>query len=170
MTRRLSSVRWILLALLLGGASAIGAQEESAEEVLQGNINIVWTCIAAFMVMFMQPGFAILEAGFTRAKNAVNIIMKNMMDFSVGSLAFFLVGFGLMFGSTSNGWFGGSLFALEGVTGSDWTFTFLIFQTVCAATAATIVSGALAERTKFVAYLSVPCSSRGSCRRSPTLR
>ncbi|MDX1382067.1 MAG: ammonium transporter [Thermoanaerobaculia bacterium] len=153
MRKRHPAVRWLLLALLLGGASAAGAQEESAVEALQGNLNIVWTCVAAFMVMFMQPGFALLEAGFTQAKNAVNIIMKNFMDFSVGSLAFFVLGFGLMFGSTSNGWFGTSLFALEGVTGSDWTFTFWIFQRVFAATAATIVSGAMAERTKFVSYL-----------------
>ena len=144
---------WGLLLVLLLSAVPLAAQEESAEEVLQGNLNIVWTCIAAFMVMLMQPGFAMLEAGFTQAKNAVNIMMKNLMDFSVGSLVFFLVGFGLMFGSTGNGWIGSGLFGLEGVTGSDWTFTFWIFQTVFAATAATIVSGAVAERTKFVAYL-----------------
>jgi Amt family ammonium transporter len=152
MRLRRSTLPGLVLLLLLGGASGAGAQED-ATQALQDNLNIVWTCIAAFMVMFMQPGFALLESGFTQAKNAVNIIMKNFMDFSVGSLAFFLVGFGLMFGSTSNGWFGTSLFALEGVTGSDWTFTFWIFQTVFAATAATIVSGAVAERTKFTAYL-----------------
>jgi Amt family ammonium transporter len=101
----------------------------------------------------MQAGFAMVEAGFTRAKNAVNILMKNLMDFSVGTLAFFLIGFGLMFGK-SNGLFGTTLFGLSGVEpGSDWNWTFLIFQTVFAATAATIVSGAMAERTKFVGYL-----------------
>ncbi|MBN4059116.1 ammonium transporter [Endomicrobium sp. AH-315-J14] len=121
-------------------------------EQAQTHINIVWTCVAAFMVFLMQAGFAMVEAGFTRAKNAVNIIMKNLMDFSVGSVAFFLVGFGLMFGE-SNGWYGTSLFMLEGVSGNDWKFTFLLFQTVFAATAATIVSGAMAERTRFVAYL-----------------
>ena len=126
---------------------------ESIKEELQTNINIVWTCIAAFLVFFMQAGFAMVEAGFTRAKNAVNILMKNMMDFSVGSLAFFLIGFGLMFGK-SNGLFGTTLFGLSGVEpGTGWNWTFLIFQTVFAATAATIVSGAMAERTKFVAYL-----------------
>jgi Amt family ammonium transporter len=92
-----------------------------------------------------------VELGFTRAKNAINILMKNMMDFSIGSLVFFLVGFGLMFGK-SNGVFGMSLFAMQGVEG-EWLFTFMIFQTVFAATAATIVSGAMAERTKFVGYL-----------------
>ena len=131
--------------------------EESAvvtiKEELQNNINIVWTCIAAFLVFFMQAGFAMVEAGFTRAKNAVNILMKNLMDFSVGTIAFFLIGFGLMFGK-SNGLFGTTLFALGGVEpGADWNWTFLIFQTVFAATAATIVSGAMAERTKFVGYL-----------------
>jgi Amt family ammonium transporter len=126
---------------------------ESIKEELQTNINIVWTCIAAFLVFFMQAGFAMVEAGFTRAKNAVNILMKNLMDFSVGTIAFFLIGFGLMFGKT-NGLFGTTLFGLSGVEpGSAWNWTFLIFQTVFAATAATIVSGAMAERTKFAGYL-----------------
>jgi Amt family ammonium transporter len=120
---------------------------------VQLNINIVWTCIAAFLVFFMQAGFAMVEAGFTRAKNAVNILMKNLMDFSVGTIAFFLIGFGLMFGK-SNGLFGTTLFGMSGVeSGADWNWTFLIFQTVFAATAATIVSGAMAERTKFIGYL-----------------
>jgi Amt family ammonium transporter len=121
-------------------------------DTLQTNVNIVWTCIAAFLVFFMQAGFAMVETGFTRAKNAVNILMKNLMDFSVGTLAFFFVGFGLMFGA-SNGLFGTSHFALVGAEGDSWEFTFLIFQTVFAATAATIVSGAMAERTKFIGYL-----------------
>lgn len=121
---------------------------------LQININIVWTIIAAILVFFMQAGFAMVESGFTRAKNAVNIIMKNLMDYSVGSVAFFILGFGLMFGK-SNGFFGTTNFSLSGIplaTG-HWNFTFLMFQTVFAATAATIVSGAMAERTKFRAYL-----------------
>ncbi|NQT02717.1 MAG: ammonium transporter [Planctomycetes bacterium] len=125
----------------------------AAKEELQVNINIVWTCVAAFLVFFMQAGFAMVETGFTRAKNAVNIIMKNLMDFSVGSIAFFFIGFGLMFGKT-NGLFGTTLFAMSGVEqGSGWNWTFLMFQTVFAATAATIVSGAMAERTKFIGYL-----------------
>lgn len=125
----------------------------SIKEELQTNINIVWTCIAAFLVFFMQAGFAMVETGFTRAKNSVNILMKNLMDFSIGSLAFFLVGFGLMFG-VSNGLFGTTLFALSGTEpGTHWNWTFLIFQTVFAATSATIVSGAMAERTNFIAYL-----------------
>ncbi len=142
-----------LLLLLLCGGSPLLAQEETTIEDLQHNLNVVWTLIAAILVMFMQPGFAMLEAGFTQAKNAVNIMMKNMMDFAVGSICFFVVGFGLMFGSTETGWFGTSLFSLRGIVGGDWTFTFWMFQVVFAATAATIVSGAVAERTKFVGYL-----------------
>jgi Amt family ammonium transporter len=146
---------FLLMTLLvaLGTIPALAEEAEtSAIETVQTNINIVWTAVAAFLVFFMQAGFAMVESGFTRAKNAVNILMKNLMDFSMGSLAFFLVGFGLMFGA-SNGFFGTSLFALNGVIGDDWKFTFMIFQTVFAATAATIVSGAMAERTKFSAYL-----------------
>ena len=149
----------LLLGLLVGAlfATGVSAEElseiEAAKEELQLNMNILWTCIAAFLVFFMQAGFAMVETGFTRAKNAVNILMKNLMDFSVGSLVFFLVGFGLMFGE-SNGFFGTTLFGLSGVESStDWNWTFLIFQTVFAATAATIVSGAMAERTKFASYL-----------------
>lgn len=142
-----------LTPIAVAGAPAETGSIETIKEELQTNINIVWTCIAAFLVFFMQAGFAMVEAGFTRAKNAVNILMKNLMDFSVGTIAFFLIGFGLMFGK-SNGLFGTTLFGLSGVEpGADWNWTFLIFQTVFAATAATIVSGAMAERTKFVGYL-----------------
>ncbi len=159
MRSKLIGVMLILTIGLCGSAFAIGAPDatvssvDAAKEEVQLNINIVWTCVAAFLVFFMQAGFAMVEAGFTRAKNAVNILMKNLMDFSVGTIAFFLIGFGLMFGK-SNGLFGTTLFGMSGVEpGSDWNWTFLIFQTVFAATAATIVSGAMAERTKFVGYL-----------------
>jgi Amt family ammonium transporter len=133
------------------------AQEASADEV-QFNANVVWTATAAGLVFFMQAGFAMVEAGFTRAKNAANIMMKNLLDFSMGAIVFWLIGFGLMFGS-SGGYFGGSWFAFNweaGATqgaGDGWPFTFFIFQLVFAATAATIVSGAMAERTKFASYL-----------------
>ncbi len=135
------------------------AQEEAPEYALQVDGNILWTCIAAFLVFFMQAGFAMVEAGFTRAKNAINIMMKNILDFSIGSLIFFLIGFGLMFGVTTGHFLGTSGFGLSGIMfDADgniqyWTFAFWIFQTVFAATAATIVSGAMAERTRFHAYL-----------------
>ncbi|MBD3274279.1 MAG: ammonium transporter, partial [Candidatus Marinimicrobia bacterium] len=111
--------------------------------------------IAAFMVFFMQAGFAMVEAGFTRAKNVVNILMKNLMDMSAGALSFWAIGFGLMFGASSTGWFGTSDFFLSGYTstGDTWVLAFWMFQVVFAATAATIVSGAMAERTKFVGYI-----------------
>lgn len=129
------------------------------EKASQIDGNIVWTLLAAFLVFFMQAGFAMVEAGFTRAKNAGNIIMKNLMDFSIGSLAFWAVGFGIMFGPTIGGLIGEPGFFFDGFLmkgdGSvdSWSFAFIIFQTVFAATAATIVSGAMAERTKFKSYL-----------------
>jgi len=122
---------------------------------VQSHANYLWTIIAACMVFLMQAGFALVETGLTRAKNAVNICMKNLMDFSAGSLSFFLVGFGLMFGASSTGWFGTSGFLLSdfAVEQDPWVYAFWMFQVVFAATAATIVSGAMAERTKFTSYL-----------------
>jgi len=125
--------------------------EKKVKEVTDG-INFVWTLVAAFLVFFMQAGFAMVETGFTRAKNACNIMMKNMFDFAAGSLAFWAVGFGLMFGA-SNGFCGTSGFFFQGLTDDPWFFAFWIFQCVFAATAATIVSGAMAERTRFGSYL-----------------
>lgn len=125
---------------------------------VQQALNIVWVLIAAFLVFFMQAGFAMVETGFTRAKNAGNIIMKNLMDFSIGSFIFFIIGFGLMFGTDWNGLIGTSGFfdptSLELTAFQDLTpGTFVFFQTVFCATAATIVSGAMAERTKFISYV-----------------
>lgn len=153
----MKKMKFVILLLLImpviclaEGASPL----DEAKAELQNNINIVWTCVAAFLVFFMQAGFAAVEAGFTRAKNAVNIIMKNLMDFAIGTIVFFLVGFGLMFGTT-NGFFGTTDFCISGVLGdpAHWNWTFLIFQTVFAGTAATIVSGAMAGRTQFKSYL-----------------
>ena len=115
--------------------------------------DTIWVLLAAALVFFMQAGFAMVETGFTRAKNAGNILMKNLMDFSVGSLVFWMVGFGLMFG-VGNGLIGELDFFVRGdYSGGYPTMAFLIFQTVFCATAATIVSGAMAERTKFSSYL-----------------
>jgi Amt family ammonium transporter len=136
------------------GTLPLFAQEIDAATV-QDNLNYVWTIIAACLVFFMQAGFALVETGFTRAKNAVNIIMKNVMDVSAGGLAFFLLGFGLMFGTSAGGWIGtdGFLLGEIGVFSTEWSYTFFFFQAVFAATAATIVSGAVAERTAFNSYL-----------------
>jgi len=120
-------------------------------------IDTVWVLLATALVFFMQAGFAMVETGFTRAKNAGNIIMKNLMDFSVGSLVFWIIGFGIMFGTDIGGWIGKidllSLGSFEHLELGIPKEAFLIFQTVFCATAATIVSGAMAERTKFASYL-----------------
>jgi Amt family ammonium transporter len=118
--------------------------------------NTMWVLIAAALVFFMQAGFAMVETGFTRAKNAGNIIMKNFMDFSIGTPTYWLVGFGIMFAGSGT-LFGGIDFMVKGdynavLPDGVPLHAFLIFQTVFCATAATIVSGAMAERTKFSAY------------------
>ena len=121
------------------------------------SLDIVWVLVATVLVFLMQAGFALLESGAARAKNSINIIMKNVMDMSIGSLAFWLVGFGLMFGANESGWIGTNNFGLSEIDPASETgmndYAFFIFQTVFAATAATIISGAVAERTKFTAYL-----------------
>jgi Amt family ammonium transporter len=117
------------------------------------SINTVWVLITGALVFFMQAGFAMVEAGFTRSKNTTNILFKNLMDFSIGTVTFWLIGFGIMFGS-KNGFWGGIDFFSQNTYRTDMPdYAFLFFQTVFAATAATIVSGAMAERTKFNAYL-----------------
>ena len=118
--------------------------------------TVIWVLVAAFLVYFMQAGFALCEAGLTRAKNTGNILMKNMMDFCIGTPCFWLVGFGIMFAG-SGPLIGGfapfmsgdySAILPEGVP----LWVYAVFQTVFCATAATIVSGSMAERTKFSAY------------------
>jgi len=142
----------VVLSLISGTALADDAAAAIAK--VQKNVDFVWTLVAAFLVFLMQAGFAMVETGFTRAKNAINIMMKNLMDFSVGSLAYWAIGFGLMFG-VSNGWFGSSGFFFSdfAIDKDPWVFAFWMFQVVFCATAATIVSGAMAERTKFTSYL-----------------
>jgi len=120
-------------------------------------INTIWTLIAAFLVFFMQAGFAMVETGLTRAKNSCNILMKNLLDFCIGSIAFWAIGYGIMFGADKMGLFGTSGFFLSGGNPSNgdglWQYAYWLFQVVFAATSATIVSGAMAERTKFNAYI-----------------
>ena len=146
-----------LPAVAMAGDDAAPTVLSNADAVasVQTNLDYVWTLVAAALVFFMQAGFAMVEAGFTRAKNAVNIMMKNLMDFSMGSLFYWAIGFGLMFGTTKTGWFGTSGFFLSDFTvgGDPWVLAFWMFQCVFAATAATIVSGAMAERTKFTSYM-----------------
>jgi len=118
------------------------------------SIDTLWVLIAAVLVMLMQAGFAMVESGFTRGKNSVNILMKNLLDFSLGTLLFYLIGYNLMFGTDLGGFLGKpTLFYNDNGVDGIANQASLIFQTVFAATAATIVSGAIAERTKFSTYI-----------------
>jgi len=117
------------------------------------SLNTVWILLATSLVFFMQAGFALVEAGFTRSKNTTNILFKNLMDYVLGTIVFWAVGFGIMFGTKNGFWGGLDLFTRNTYRTDMPDMAFLMFQTVFAATAATIVSGAMAERTKFNAYL-----------------
>lgn len=141
------------LGLLSPSASFAGAvtSQVSNETVSILAINSVWVVLAGALVFLMQAGFAMLETGMSRSKNAVNIMMKNYMDLCVGTVLFWLVGYGLMFGTNVTGWIGTDHFALG--DGDDWEFTLLFFHIMFASTAATIVSGAMAERTNYLSYL-----------------
>lgn len=150
--------RWMLLLILgLGIALAPTAAMASEGTVnLEVSINTMWTLLAGFLVFIMHAGFTMVETGFTRSKNAVNIIMKNFMTVSIGVVCYYLVGFALMFGPDLGGVIGTAGFALSSQSLFDTPIplnAFWFFQAVFAATSATIVSGAMAERTKFSAYL-----------------
>ena len=126
---------------------------------MYSSLDTVWVLLCTALIFFMQAGFALCEAGLTRAKNTGNILMKNMMDFVLGSIFFFIIGFALMFGG-SNAFIGtAGFFHPKSLADADGMFNglpigvFMIFQTVFCATSATIVSGAMAERTKFISYL-----------------
>ncbi len=127
----------------------------SAEVIQPEVIHTLWVVIAGSMVFLMQAGFALLETGMVRAKNAVNVMMKNYMDLCVGTLLFWLVGYGLMFGDNPTGFYGTTLFGLT--SAPNWDYTLIFFQIMFAATSATIVSGAMAERTNYMAYLIGTC-------------
>lgn len=139
-------------------ATALPAGAQDAQSV-QANLDNVWILVAAVLVIFMQAGFALVEAGLTRAKSVANIMMKNLMDFCAGAVAFLAVGFAIAYGGSVDGF--GGFFGADGFFLGDGAFTygtltvpvFFMFQVAFAATAATIVSGAMAERTKFRAYL-----------------
>lgn len=123
-------------------------------DYLVSGIDTVWVLLAAILIFMMQMGFASVEAGFTRSKNTANILMKNLLDFCFGSLLFWLFGFRIMFGADAFAGLIADPFALGSAVPSNIPQTaFLIFQTMFCATTATIVSGAMAERTQFRAYL-----------------
>ncbi|MBB86597.1 MAG: ammonium transporter [Xanthomonadales bacterium] len=138
------------LARCLFTAALVAPATASAQGLLENPADLIWVCVSAALVFFMQAGFALLEGGFVRTKNTVNVIMKNYADLCVGVLAFWALGFGLMFGDNPSGWFGTSHFVPGDLAGGEAGF--LVFQMMFAATAATIVSGAVAERMRFAAY------------------
>ena len=152
--------------LLVGAGASVGAlvlaapafaQDGITADAVQATLDNIWVLIAAVLVIFMQAGFALVEAGLTRAKNVANIMMKNLMDFAAGVLAFAVAGFAIAFGSGNSffgtsGWFLDPNHFADGYFGTLSLPTFFIFQVAFAATAATIVSGAMAERTKFKSY------------------
>lgn len=142
------------LALALVSPAAL-----AASDISRAAVDTIWLATSAGLVFFMQAGFALLEGGMARSKNAVNVLMKNYMDACVGGLIFWLIGFGLMFGHNPSGWLGTSHFAPDRVT--DWDWTFLFFQMMFAATSTTIASGAMAERIHFNAYLIGACVISG---------
>ena len=125
-----------------------------AEEILSAvsdQVFGVWFLIGAALVFWMQAGFAMVEAGFTRAKNSGNILMKNLMDFCIGTVMFILIGFSLLLGEDFLGLIGKPGFdIITNYANFDWSA--FVFNLVFCATTATIVSGAMAERTKFLSY------------------
>lgn len=127
--------------------------ELSMMEALQINMNFVWIFLATILVFIMQAGFTALEAGMTRSKNSINVAMKNIVDILIATLIFSLIGFPLMFGSSIGGYIGFDSFFFNGLDEDPWNWAFLLFQIVFAGTAATIVSGAVAERMKFSGYI-----------------
>ena len=145
-----------LALLLMAMCSTAWADETLATtakniQEIRISLDSVWVIWGGILVFFMQAGFALVESGSVRSKNTVNVLMKNYMDACLGGLVFWLVGFGLMFGVNSTGWFGLSHFAPNDL--DDWNWNLLFFQMMFAATATTIASGAMAERIHFVAYV-----------------
>jgi Amt family ammonium transporter len=152
-------LRWVIIpavvsVALLSATPAYAQDPDPISELTRG-LNTLWVLITAFLVFWMQAGFALVEAGLTRAKNTTNILFKNLIDFVFATIAFWAFGYAFMYGTSASGWIGTTGFFISG--GDDVVgvpvLAFWFFQLVFAGTAATIVSGAMAERTKFSAYL-----------------
>jgi len=152
--KRMTTVAVAAAVLVGGGATALAAEAApSLADALRG-VDTVWVLVAAFLVFFMQAGFGMVEAGFIRAKNTCNILMKNWLDYCIASIMFFLVGYAFMFGE-GNGFMGMSGFALGGAANPSGVpiWAFWLFQAAFCGAAATIVAGGMAGRMKFHAYL-----------------
>ena len=142
-----------IFSVVFASFLASSASAGSGEAALQSDLDHVWTMTAAALVLFMQGGFLLLEAGQVRAKNAVNVAMKNLVDFTVSAVAFGLIGFSLMFGASAGGWIGWEPTFLAFGAAEPWTLTFFVFQLMFCGTAATIMSGAVAERMTLGGYV-----------------
>lgn len=144
------------IAVLLASVTAAFAQDPSGAETLAQNsqapVDYVWVLVCGFLVFFMQAGFAMVETGFCRAKNATNLMAKNTIDFVIASLFFMAFGFAIMMGQDYKGLFGTTGWFLRGSDYDVGRYLMFFWQLVFAGTAATIVSGAVAERLKFKAY------------------
>lgn len=154
----LSGRLFIILCFIFLGTNTFAEPANNTEQNQQA-INSVWVILCGVLVFFMQAGFAFLESGLSRAKNAVNVLMKNYLDACFGGLIFWCVGYGLMFGHNPTGLIGSSHFFPSEL--SQWDWTFLFFQMMFAATSTTIASGAMAERIHFNAYLIGACIISG---------
>jgi Amt family ammonium transporter len=141
----------IALLLMASGSTAVAEESTVDAAAVQEYVYTMGVFFAAVLVMFMQAGFALLESGLSRAKNSVNVIIKNFGDLAFGTVVFCLVGYGVMYGVNESGWIGTTKFMLTGVYGAEYMSVF--FQTMFAATAITICSGAMAERTSITGYL-----------------
>ena len=159
---RLTILVLLGIAILMGSGAVALAQDAGLEDkVARAGVDFSWTLMAAFLVFFMQAGFAFLGAGLIRSKSTVNYMTKSFLDFCIASLSFWAFGFALMFGGSAaasgltggNFFIGTSGFFLTGEAGADDTAMLWIFQMVFAGTAATIIAGAMAERTRINAYL-----------------
>lgn len=152
---RIVGITAVLGLLFVLSSKTTHAQDGVTDQIIV-QIDTIWLFIGAFLVFWMQAGFAMVESGFSRAKNAANLLMKNLMDFAGGTLLFFAVGFGLMYGSSVGGFIGADNFFLSNLDPAAfdaYSWVDFLFQLMFAAAAATIVSGAVAERLKFKAYL-----------------
>jgi Amt family ammonium transporter len=153
LTLGLVCLLWLAWAAIEGNGVVLAADPIGLGGTTDAAVDYVWILVCAFLVMFMQPGFALLEAGFCRAKNVANLMTKNLMDFAIGSLVFFLVGYAIMMGSDWHGLWGTQGWLMLGDFYDVDRYLNMFWMLVFCATAATIVSGAVAERLKFRAYI-----------------
>ncbi|CAN2041142.1 ammonium transporter, Amt family [Candidatus Magnetomoraceae bacterium gMMP-15] len=149
----ISAVFFIIPVLTHAVEPGLSNEYQNSLNILQENLNYLWVLLASAMVFLMQPGFMALESGIARAKNSINVAIKNTADFVIAVAGFWIIGFGLMFGDSLGGIMGSSYFLLD--SSNDWLVIFFVFQAMFVGTAATIESGAMAERTKFGSYLMV---------------